>query len=83
MGTGACGLGAPDAWTGDGAEDVGGLPPPASWEQPVTAGRPTDPATTTTRNQNRERLGHQRTVVNLCKTAGVIERFGFCECCRL
>ncbi len=68
---------------GDCADDGVVLPPLwAPAEQPVTADKPDKPLTTTSAPHSRSRRPHRRTLSIYATLAAVIERFGFCECCR-
>jgi hypothetical protein len=62
-----------------GAAGADGAPLWAPWEHPVTA---STPAAATAAHHRRERSPLQRTVSIYATLAAVMERFGFCECCR-
>jgi hypothetical protein len=64
------------------ADEDGGFPAEgvrAPCEHPVTAKKL---AATTTAPNSRDQSPHQRTVSIYATLAAVMERFGFCECCR-
>ncbi len=61
------------------AEEGADLPVSALWEQAATANIP---APTTIAPHRRGRRPHQRTVSIYATLTAVMERFGFCECCR-
>lgn len=61
------------------ADDEGGAPVWAPREHPVTV---TKPAARTTATHPRSQRLRQRTMSIYATLAAVMERFGFCECCR-
>ena len=61
------------------ADDGAGSPWCGAGEHPGTTDKP---AAMTTAPHRRVRGGQQRTVSIYATLAAVMERFGFCECCR-